>query len=153
MISEEAALYSGGDQRNIRIEVVDDASDGDSTPETRLGGCNSIVSIRIKASGANAEWLNMDQLKTVHKWLAADASSLLEGFEQMVPKHVTQSLVQTRCFVGQPVKLGKFAVLRLAMSAPLARRCADSQGWDQIIGEDRLAVRKMLFVADCLGFL
>ncbi|KAA8498802.1 hypothetical protein FVE85_6387 [Porphyridium purpureum] len=134
------------------IEVVDDSLDGDLAPQTRLGQCNSIVCVRIRSATEPDRWLSFEELKVVHKWLASDSSSLLEGISGSAP--VASIVASTKCFVGQPVKLGKFAVLRLAMSAPLARRCAGGQHeFAKVLEEDRLAVRKMLFVAKCLEYL
>jgi hypothetical protein len=54
---------------------------------------------------------------------------LTEDASGSLPAHASaadRSAAKLRCFVGQPVQLGSFGVLRLAIGAPMARHLAAS---------------------------
>lgn len=50
------------------------------------------------------------------------------------------------CMVGQPVKLGPYGVLRLAMSAPLARKIATAAGLEEALQQDAIVLDKMVIL-------
>lgn len=51
-----------------------------------------------------------------------------------------------RCTVGQPVQLGEYGVLRLAIGAPLARYIAQ-YGVEECLAKDDLILDKMIVLA------
>lgn len=107
---------------------------------TRSGGVNTVVSIKFRTNCGLAH-LDAATLRRTHRHLTIDASDLL-------PAHATdeeRKLASLRCMVGQPVKLGDFGVLRLAIGAPLARDIAAQPGkLFEALKEDARILDKMM---------
>jgi hypothetical protein len=107
---------------------------------TRAGGVNSVVSIKFLAN-CGTRHIDATTLKQVHRWMTQDMSAAL-------PAHATKAeraAAALRCFVGQPVQMGSFGVLRLAISAPLARHIAeDPAHFAEALTEDGRVLDKMI---------
>jgi len=102
-------------------------TEGGQVQASQLGGVNSIVAFKLLADVPGAEGkkpLQTPALKRIHQWLTADVSGLLpeSGTES------ERSIAALRCFIGQPVDIGDFAVLRLAIGAPLATELGEDLG-------------------------
>ncbi|KAF2675047.1 hypothetical protein BT63DRAFT_450031 [Microthyrium microscopicum] len=104
-------------KRNPYLELLDNQQRQPKTRRdvTRLGGYNSVISIKILGPDGT-HYLDTAKLRRIHQLLTIDASRLLP--EDTPPDDIQKVIVQ--CYVGQPVNLGKFGVLRMAMGAPLA---------------------------------
>jgi len=110
---------------------------------TRVGGFNSVVSIKIRGPGGSP-FFDVPTLRRIHHWLTMDASNILPDDASNAERHVAA----VQCFVGQPVLLGDFGVLRLAMGAPLASDLAlDMDRFDVVLKKDEQVLEKMMVLA------
>lgn len=118
--------------------------------ETFVAGVNSIVSFAVlmeeareREDGPAAEPcpLPAADLRQFHRWLTMDLSGML-------PEEATDNERRTaklRCFIGQPVDLGGFGVLRFAMGASLASDLAEgSRHLDEVLADDGKVLNKIL---------
>lgn len=96
------------------LELMPETSSA-SGQASQLGGDNSIIAFKLLA-GENKNPLQTATLKRIHQWLTADVSSLLPDSASDGEREA----VAFKCFIGQPVDLGSFAILRLAIGAALA---------------------------------
>lgn len=126
-------------KRRPALELIDvecAECDGDMT---RAGGVNSVVSIKFLTKCGLAH-LDAGTLRRTHRHLTIDASKIL-------PAHATKEerkIASLRCMVGQPVKLGGFGVLRLAIGAPMARDLAQPGRLQEALKEDAEILDKMI---------
>lgn len=88
-----------------RIERLVEATPGLEVFHEELG----IVSIALRRPGQRLAL--KDELRQVHKWMASDLSAF--------PCASAPSAAATPVFIGQPVVVGDFAILRLALGAEL----------------------------------
>lgn len=110
--------------------------------ETRSGGVNSVVSIKFLTKCGSGH-LGATTLRRVHHYLTIDAS-------KKMPSHASaeeKKIVSLRCMVGQPVKLGNFGVLRLAVGAPMARDIAQPGRLQLALKDDEKILEKMMVLA------
>lgn len=117
VVSVKAAVR----KRAPLLELIDEQYENTSDPSdmTRLGGVNSVVSIKF-LSACGSRHLDANVLRKVHKLLTIDASKNLPTWAN----DTDRDIVSLRCMVGQPVVLGEFGVLRLAIGAAMARDIA-----------------------------
>lgn len=121
------------------IGVADGGCGAGFDDDTRYGGINSIVSIKFLTT-CGSKHLCADTLKNVHRLLTIDASAELPSYAT----DVERKIASRRCFVGQPVKLGDYGVLRLAIGATLAREIAATRnGLAEALREDSAVLDKM----------
>ena len=123
------------------LELIDEKYDWERGDESRLGGVNSVVSIKF-LSACGSRHLDADVLRKVHKMLTIDSSGLLPSWATQGDREAAS----LRCMVGQPVVLGEFGVLRLAVGAELARRIADN-GLAEELRKDEAILEKMCVLA------
>lgn len=126
-------------QRRPALDLIDmecAECDGDMT---RAGGVNSVVSIKFLTKCGLAH-LDAATLRRTHRHLTIDASKLLPARAN----EEERKIASLRCMVGQPVKLGGFGVLRLAIGAPMARDIAQPGKLQQALREDARILDKMI---------
>ncbi|GAB0498632.1 hypothetical protein MMPV_009978 [Pyropia vietnamensis] len=109
-----------------------------TTGVTRVGGVNTIVSVKLWGGDS----LTAVDLRKLHRYLTRDASAALPP--SATPEE--RAAVTHVCMVGQPVKLGPYGVLRLAMSAPLARKVATPGGLEEALKQDAIVLDKMVIL-------
>lgn len=131
-------------KRSPALALLDEPFEGEAGDETRLGGVNSVVSIKVMAGGGD-RYLDAVALKKMHRLLTIDASGELPGNATGAEREIA-GLLST---VGQPVDLGAFGVLRLAIGAPLARGIA-KDGVQGALAKDELILEKMVVLAKYL---
>ncbi|KAK3360673.1 hypothetical protein B0T25DRAFT_536127 [Lasiosphaeria hispida] len=106
---------------------------------TQLGGVNSIIAFKLLAREDKTP-LATAALKQIHRWLTTDVSGLLPncaGEEE-------RRFAALSCFIGQPVAIGDFAVLRLAIGAALAAELGeDPSVLKTVLGEDAEVLGKI----------
>ncbi|KJR81176.1 uncharacterized protein SPSK_01138 [Sporothrix schenckii 1099-18] len=124
--------------------------------DTFVGCVNSIVSFCVITGASKGDGtpvkapstMSAVDLRRFHRWLTID----MEG---VLPEAATDDERRTarlRCFIGQPVDLGKLAVLRLAISASLASDLADgSRRLDEVLADDGRVLDKILLVKKYYG--
>ncbi|KAK5661862.1 hypothetical protein OQA88_9967 [Cercophora sp. LCS_1] len=103
------------------LELMSEGSSA-SSQASQLGGVNSIIAFKL-FYGEDRIPLKTAPLKQIHQWLTADVSSLLPASASDEERRA----VSLRCFIGQPVDLGEFAILRLAIGAALASELGEDQ--------------------------
>lgn len=125
--------------RNPKLELIDTDVAQDTRDCTRTGGVNSVVSIKF-LSACGSKHLDASTLKKLHRLLTIDASKALPGYagENERKKAALQ------CMVGQPVKLGEYGVLRLAIGAPQAREIARCGNVAEALKDDARILDKMV---------
>lgn len=129
--------------REPKLALIDEDGDDPDGDETRYGGVNSVVSIKFLTT-CGSRHLDADTLKRVHLFLTEDASSKLPSYAS----EEDRTIAKQRCFVGQPVKLGKDGVLRLAIGAYLAREIAATKtGLAKALADDGLVLDKMTILS------
>lgn len=113
-----ASVKNAVRKRAPLLELIDEQYDDADirTDRTRLGGVNSVVSIKF-LSACGSRHLDAPMLRKVHKLLTIDSSKNLPTWAGQADRDI----VSLRCMVGQPVVLGEFGVLRLAIGANMAR--------------------------------
>lgn len=120
------------------LELMPETSSA-SGQASQLGGVNSIIAFQL-LEGAERAPLKTAPLKRIHQWLTADASGLL-------PESASDGERETvafRCFIGQPVDLGSFAILRLAIGAALASELGEDPGvLETALAEDKRILNKI----------
>lgn len=123
------------------LDLIDIPYEEEPGNETRLGGVNSVISIKFLSS-CGSRHLTASALKRLHKLLTVDASDVLPGYAT----HAEREAAALKCMVGQPVKLGDHGVLRLAIGAPLAREIV-MKGLSGVLRQDDLILDKMVVLA------
>lgn len=117
-----------------------------------VGGVNSIVSFGVrgitKAGEARQALLGLAALRQLHEWLTMDVRAWLPASASDAERQTAE----TRCYVGQPVNIGGFAVLRLAVGASMASDIAeDKQHLDDALTDDDKTLDKILLVVKYRG--
>jgi len=102
-------------ERAATFEVLVGGGANDNRQLSQLGGVNSIISFKVLVDNGTKA-LGCTPLRLIHEYLTRDVSDMLPP----TASDVDRDLAKTRCFIGQPVDLGDFAILRLAMGASLA---------------------------------
>lgn len=128
--------------RRPALDLIDVECSECESDRTRAGGVNSVVSIKF-LTNCGSRHLDATTLRRTHQYLTLDASKLL-------PAHATEQereIASLRCMVGQPVKLGKFGVLRLAIGAPMARDIVRDGRLSVALKEDEKILDKMMVLA------
>lgn len=110
--------------------------------ETRAGGVNSVVSIKFLTK-CGSEHLDANTLRRMHRLLTIDASELLP----VRASEEERKIASLMCMVGQPVKLGSFGVLRLAVGAPMARDLTRPGRLKVALAEDAKILDKMMVLS------
>lgn len=110
--------------------------------ETRSGGVNSVVSIKFLTRCGKAH-IDAVKLRRVHRHLTIDASKLLPPFAS----EEERKIASLRCMVGQPVKLGCYGVLRLAVGAPMAREIVQPGRLQTALQQDAKILDKMMVLS------
>jgi len=126
-------------QRDPYLELL--SVKGEEQP-SQLGGVNSILSFKLLVED---EWrpLETAPLRKIHQWLTADVSALLPG-DATEAERRTASL---KCFIGQPVDLGDFAILRMAMGAGLASDLgSEKRTLETVLEEDSRVLDKIVLL-------
>lgn len=103
------------------LELMPEGSSA-SSQASQLGGVNSIVAFKL-LHGEQRIPLKTAPLKQMHQWLTVDVSGLLPASASDEERRAAS----LRCFIGQPVDLGEFAILRLAIGAALASELGEDQ--------------------------
>ncbi len=127
--------------RSPLLELICDPYENERGDSTRLGGVNSVVSIKF-LSACGTRHLDATVLRNLHKLLTIDASQKLPAYASSREREIAA----LQCTVGQPVKLGDYGVLRLAIGAPLARYIA-ANGVRSTLEKDDLILDKMILLA------
>ncbi|KAK0649772.1 hypothetical protein B0T16DRAFT_457151 [Cercophora newfieldiana] len=112
---------------------------GEGGHASQLGGVNSIIAFKLLA-GEQRTPLMTPALKKIHKFLTADVAGMLpDGASEE-----ERSVARLNCFIGQPVDVGDFAVLRLAIGAALAAGLGeDPEFLETALREDRRVLDKV----------
>lgn len=129
-------------ERHPALELIDMDRGESKGDRTRCGGVNSVVSIKFLTKCGTAH-LDATTLRRVHRYLTIDASGLL-------PAHVSEQerkACALRCMVGQPVKLGNYGVLRLAVGASMARDIVQPGQMGKALEDDAKILEKMMVLA------
>ena len=129
-------------QRRPALDLIDiDCAEcvGD---ETRAGGVNSVVSIKLMKRNGK-EYLDACTLRRVHRYLTIDASKFLPGNAS----EKERTIASLRCMVGQPVKLASYGVLRLAIGAPMARDLSETGRMNDALKQDCQVLDKMMVLS------
>jgi hypothetical protein len=120
------------------LELMPEVS-GEGGHASQLGGVNSILAFKLLDGGGRGP-LKTAALKQIHRWLTADVAAWL-------PDEATEaerSAAKLICFIGQPVDLGDFAVLRFAIGAALAAELGEDPGFlDTALREDARILEKI----------
>ena len=85
-----------------------------------IGDTNTIISIQMFRDGIP---LNIDSAKRVYHYMAKDITNMIP--EKLVNNKTQINTLSTKYIIGQPVDLGKFAVVRIALGARLVSRMVD----------------------------
>mmetsp|Transcript_58761 Transcript_58761/g.135525 ORF Transcript_58761/g.135525 Transcript_58761/m.135525 type:complete len:651 (-) Transcript_58761:250-2202(-) len=91
---------------------------------------NTIVSIALKHGEKNPTALTLNQYKLVHRLMAMDLRSFAPQVCQRsrLPPKCIERLLQTRCFMAQPVTIAKDRhIIRVAMSAAFSWECYEQE--------------------------
>lgn len=126
-------------QRRPLLDLIDMECWECEGDQTRVGGINSVISIKF-LSKCGTKYIDTKTLRRVHKLLTVNASKLL-------PAHATaeeRMKVSLKCMVGQPVDLGDYAILRLAIGAPMARDIIDRERFRATLINDGKILDKMV---------
>lgn len=118
---------------------------------TFIGGVNSIVSFCVvceagmgDAQKIGSPLLNAAALRRFHKWLTMDMSAMLPA----TAADAERQTARLRCYIGQPVDLGDYAVLRLAMGASLASDLAEgNRHLEDVLTDDGRVLDKILLAS------
>lgn len=113
--------------------------------ETRFGGINTVVSIKF-LSACGSKHLEAAPLRRMHRQLTIDASGLLPA--QASDKE--REIASLACMVGQPVKLGCYGVLRLAVGAAMARDILEPKQLKLALEQDAKILDKMIVLVKYL---
>ncbi|KAI0562199.1 Pyridoxal phosphate-dependent transferase [Gracilaria domingensis] len=124
--------------RRPALDLIDRDCFESERDETRCGGVNSVVSIKFLAK--DGSYLDADVLRRLHRYLTIDASSLLP----IGANEEERKVAALQCMVGQPVKLGPYGVLRLAVGAPMARDIAQPGQMEKALKDDEKILEKMI---------
>ncbi|KAK0749116.1 hypothetical protein B0T18DRAFT_487103 [Schizothecium vesticola] len=120
------------------LELMPEVS-GEGGHASQLGGVNSILAFKLLDGGGRVP-LKTAALKQIHRWLTTDVAALL-------PDEATEeerNTAKLNCFIGQPVDLGDFAVLRFAIGAALAAELGEDPGFlDTALREDARILEKI----------
>lgn len=125
--------------RSPELDLIDIDCEACVGDETRSGGVNSVVSIKFLSKCGSAH-LDANTLRRMHRLLTIDASDALPA----EASEADRKIASLRCMVGQPVKLGSYGVLRLAIGAPMAREIARSGYLERALEEDARILDKMV---------
>lgn len=129
--------------RSPKLDLIDLHGRNDPEDVTRFGGLNSVISIRFLTS-CGTRHLDSETLKTLHRLLTIDASAFLPSYAS----DEDRATASFKCLVGQPVKLGTYGVLRLAIGAVLARKIASTtHELEKVLEADRKILDKMIVLA------
>lgn len=129
-------------QRRPVLDLIDDDLAVCEWDETRSGGINTVVSIKIR-SACGSKHIDANTLRRMHRHLTMDASELL-------PPNASdeeREIARLACMVGQPVNLGYFGVLRLAISATMARDIVEPISLKFAFEQDSKILDKMTVLA------
>ncbi|KAK4446252.1 pyridoxal phosphate-dependent transferase, major region, subdomain 1 [Podospora aff. communis PSN243] len=119
------------------LEVLEER-EGEGGHASQLGGVNSIVPFKV--FGAEGAPMKTAGLKKVHRLLTADGEGLLPG----EASEEEREMVRLRCFIGQPVDMGGYAVLRFAIGAALAAELGEDPDFlETALREDRKVLDKI----------
>jgi len=110
-------------KRRPQLELLlGEASEGRQQP-SQLGGVNSIIGFKVRSEDGQ-RLLDAATLRRIHQWLTQDVSDRLPSWATELERRAAA----VKCFIGQPVDLGDFAILRLAMGAALAYELGEDMG-------------------------
>lgn len=129
-------------QRRPALDLIDIECAECEGDMTRAGGVNSVVSIKF-LTRCGSKHLDADTLRRTHRLLTIDASKLLPAGATPAEREIAK----LQCMVGQPVKLGSFGVLRLAVGAPMAREITAPGKLEEALVEDAKILDKMMVLA------
>ena len=102
-----------------------------------VGEVNTIISFKL-ISGKKP--LQIEDLRKVYLWLNRDMRNVLPSDVQAGSQ--VKNILKQRFLIGQPVDLGQFAVLRIALGATLACQL-DQYGPETVLSEDRALLEKI----------
>lgn len=105
-----------------------------------LGGCSTILCVRMHIPGAGEPTLA--HLRRVQLLLSQDLSDQLPATATSEEREG----VQRSCVVGQPVWLGTFGVLRIALGAPVTRTWREPTGLAHTLQDDRYLLAKWVVI-------
>lgn len=110
--------------------------DENQSGEGHMGGWNTVIGIKMCVQGMGE--LNITDLKRVHVLLRKDMS------KEMPPSCTAaeKEAVRTKCFIGQPVWLGAYGVMRIALGAPNTRCWDQEDGVASCLKDDDYILRK-----------
>jgi hypothetical protein len=129
--------------REPKLGLIDEDGDDPIRDATRYGGVNSVVSVKFLTS-CGTKHLDVAVLRRIHCLLTEDSSAQLPSFAS----DAERAIAAQKCFVGQPVQLGKHGVLRLAIGAHLAREIAVTKsGLAKALADDARVLDKMMVLS------
>jgi len=105
-------------QRRKHLERPCFAGTSHCEQKSQLGGVNSIIGFKLRTENGS---LGMGSLRQIHQWLTKDISTMLPASANEDERKVAA----VKAFIGQPVDMGDFAILRLAIGASLACELGD----------------------------
>lgn len=130
-------------KRRPALDLIDTDFEESARDQTRSGGVNSVVSIKFLRKCGTSHF-DVPLLKSIHLFLTIDASNMLPSRAS----EADRTIASLRCMVGQPVQLGCFGVLRLAIGAPMAREIASKSGClERALKQDEQILKKMLVLS------
>jgi hypothetical protein len=116
-----------------QLEVL---SGGETQPGA-VGKRNTIISLKLLSKG-NA--LPLKVLKSVYYWLYEDMSCRFPADLRL--SHEEKAVLQRSFLIGQPVEMGNFAVLRIALGINLVL-FMEKYGLEEALADDRALLLKL----------
>mmetsp|Transcript_16461 Transcript_16461/g.33582 ORF Transcript_16461/g.33582 Transcript_16461/m.33582 type:complete len:673 (-) Transcript_16461:1473-3491(-) len=131
-------------RRSPTLSVVsDDDIEQRSRDETRVAGCNSIVSFRIEVKDGS-RYFNVKELRQVHRYMVSG------NLGECLPSYAMadeRALGNRVCYIGQPVGLGEFGALRIALSAPVSAQLELPGSFRVAQADDEILLDKVMLIA------
>jgi glutamate/tyrosine decarboxylase-like PLP-dependent enzyme len=102
-----------------------------------VGDTNTIISIKLRSDGRE---LQMEELRKVYRWMAEDMSTSLPDSVSL--SDAEKAVLRSSFLMGQPVSLGRVAVLRIALGARLVIEM-DAVGVEEVLEMDDRLLSKL----------
>jgi hypothetical protein len=119
--------------RYPQLEVL---SGGETQPGA-VGKRNTIISLKLLSKG---KALPLKVLKSVYYWLYEDMSRRFPADIRL--SHEEKAVLQGSFLIGQPIEIGNFAVLRIALGMNLVF-FMEKYGVEAALADDRALLRKL----------
>jgi hypothetical protein len=112
----------------------------------------SIVSIRVaknnstKKDDDRTEWLDMNELRDLYRWMSMDVSHVLVGVPTDVTTEQDRVYLSKPTYIGQPVDVSdSYGIVRIALGVESLLSYFDDK--DRTLDEDRATVHKLAAIS------